>query len=302
MPTSPENSPRAPIYILSKGRYESLLTMKSLERLGVDYFVAIEPQEEELYRNAMKDFKHHTILILPFSNHGKGGGPARNWCWEHSIASGHDYHWIVDDNIRHFYRAHNNKRVRVDTGAGFRVIEDMMDRYENVMLASMQYHFFAVETFKNPAYAPNTRVMSCILINNKCKHRWRGKYNEDVDLSLRVLKDGDCTMLVYAYLCGKMRTGDVKGGNTQEIYGDGTFEKSKMLAKLHPDVVTLTQRYGRWHHHVDMRPFRHNKFILKEGIEIPTEPNEYGMKLVYNYGTSDQKQIELDQLKTLNFD
>jgi len=33
------------------------------------------------------------------------------------------------------------------------------------------------------------RVMRCILIDNACRHRWRGRYNEDTDLSLRVLKD-----------------------------------------------------------------------------------------------------------------
>lgn len=132
--------------------------------------------------------------------------------------------------------------------------------------------------------------MSCILIQNDCRHRWRGKWNEDVDLSLRVLKDGDPTILFYAFLQGKLRTGTVKGGNTTEIYGDGTFKKSKMLVDLHPDVVSLTRRYDRWHHVVDMRPFRNNKLEYRDDFdpESVRGVNNYGMKLVNHYGTDQQ--------------
>lgn len=304
MAIHPDHMPKYPLYILSKGRYDSLMTMKSLDEIGAHYNVAVEPQEYDLYAKALEG-SNATILKLPFSNHGKGGGPARNWCWEHSMLNGHKRHWIIDDNIRHFYRFHNNKRIRVKTPAPFRAIEDFSDRYKNVQLSAMQYHFFCPDNFSHPAVLLNTRVMSCILINNSCQHKWRGKYNEDVDLSLRVLKDGDCTLLFYAFLCGKMRTGTVKGGNTTEIYGDGTFEKSKMLAKLHPDVVTLTERYGRWHHHVDMRPFRHNKLEYADDFD-PTSlgngaPNEYGMKLVYDYGNPNQREISAESLKSMEF-
>jgi hypothetical protein len=35
------------------------------------------------------------ILVLPFSNLGQGGIPARNWVWEHSISIGAKRHWIL---------------------------------------------------------------------------------------------------------------------------------------------------------------------------------------------------------------
>jgi hypothetical protein len=49
---------------------------------------------------------------------------------------------------------------------------------------------------------------------------------------------------------------------------------------VHPDVSRLVWKFNRWHHHVDYRRFRKNQLIRKPGIEIPTEPNEYGMRLV----------------------
>ena len=62
--------------------------------------------------------------------------------------------------------------------------------------------------------------MSTILIDNSLDIRWRSKYNEDIDLSLRVLKGGDCTILFNAFLQGKCATQTVTGGNTGQ-HADG---------------------------------------------------------------------------------
>jgi hypothetical protein len=289
---------RYPIYIISKGRWETRHTSRALERMGVDYFIAVEPQEYEKYCEVIEPRK---VLKLPFSNHGKGSGPARNWCWEHSQANGHKRHWLMDDNISEFWRTHKNKRYRVDKGSAiFRSAENYVDRFENVALAGFQYKFFVVDDADYPPYILNTRIMSCFLIDNDCPEKWRGKFNEDVDLSIRVLKRGLNTMLFYSYLCGKLRTGTVKGGNTSEVYNnyeeDASLRKSQMLKEMHPDVVTLVERYGRTHHHVDLeaikneqgQPARQNVLKLKKDVDILNKVDNYGMVLARNYEEPDQ--------------
>lgn len=284
-----------PIYIISKGRWETRHTSKALEKMGVPYFIAVEPQE---YDNYIAVIDPKKVLKLPFSNHGKGSGPARNWCWEHSQANGHKRHWLMDDNISEFWRFHNNKRYRVETGSAiFRAAEDFVDRYENIALAGFQYKFFCIDDYPYPPFMLNTRIMSCFLIDNDCPEKWRGRYNEDVDLSIRVLKRGLATMLFYSFLCGKLRTGTVKGGNTSEIYNnyeeDASLKKSQMLVEMHPDVVTLQERYGRIHHHVDLDaimtkdglPARQNPIILRKDVEIKNKVDNYGMKLIRNWDT-----------------
>lgn len=295
--------PRYPIYIISKGRWETRHTSKTLEQMGIPYFIAVEPQEYDKYKEVIGPLG--TVLKLPFSNHGKGSGPARNWCWEHSQANGHARHWLLDDNIQGFIRVNHNKRYRVENGSGiFRATEDLVDRYENVALASFQYKFFVIDQCPYQPFVLNTRMMSCILIDNNCPHKWRGKFNEDVDLSIRVLKEGLCTMLVYAFGQGKLRTGTVKGGNTTEVYKDykadgeedPAYNKSRMLKEMHPDCVTLVERYGRVHHHVDLDaivnkhglPARQNPLILKKDVPIVNNVNNYGMQLVRNFGTVNQ--------------
>lgn len=296
-----EKQPRYDIYIISKGRAEyGPHTAKTLHTMGVDFKIVIEPQDYDAYVKSPY-IRKDQILVLPFSNHGLGSGPARNWCWEHSKAAGFKRHWLMDDNLQEFYRLHKNKRYRVAKGSGiFRATEDFVDRFENVAFAGLQYKFFAVDDCGYPPYILNTRIMSCFLIDNDVDLRWRGKYNEDVDLSIRAMKEGYVTMLVYAFLCGKLKTGTVKGGNTDEIYNgykdDSAYNKSKMLYEMHPDCVELIERYGRAHHSVNLDKIinkktgmsaRQNKLILKKDAKIINGVDNYGMDLYRNYGTSE---------------
>ena len=52
---------------------------------------------------------------------------------------------------------------------------------------------------------------------------------------------------------------------------------------MHPDVSGLVWRFNRWHHRVNYRAFRGNKLVRRPGVEIPTEPCEYGMRLRGGY-------------------
>lgn len=74
----------------------------------------------------------------------------------------------------------------------------------------------------------------------------------------------------------------MKGGNTEELYAatDNRREFAESLRDQHPDVVTVGQRFGRWHHVVDYRPFKSNALIRRPDVVIPQGVNNYGMKLL----------------------
>ena len=274
-------NPRYPIYIISKSRWDSRLTSRAFESMGVPYHIVIEPQEYDQYALVIDNDK---ILSLPFSNLGQGSIPARNWVWEHALETGQARHWIVDDNIRDFRRMNKRKRIRVCDGAIFRAMEDFVDRYKNIALAGPNYYMFGeteVTLKGKPAFLANTRIYSCILIKNNIPYRWRGRYNEDTDLSLRILKDGWCTILFNAFLIRKMTTMTMKGGNTDELYqDDGRLKMAQSLQRQHPDVAKITRRWGRWQHYVDYRPFKKNRLVKRDDVVIPQGVNNYGMKLV----------------------
>lgn len=270
-------NPEFPVYIVSKGRWKSRLTSRALDRMDVPYKIVIEPQEYDQYAAEIDPSK---ILVLPFSNLGLGSTPARNWIWDHSISIGARKHWIIDDNIENFHRLNRNIKPIVTSGTIFRVAEQFVDRYENVPLAGFNYYSFCKATDAVPPFILNTRIYSCLLIQNDMPFRWRLKYNEDTDLSLCVLKAGFCTIQFNAFLAGKVTTQRMKGGNTDELYAGGTLEKSAQLAEHHPDVAKVVWKFNRWHHHVDYRQFRRNKLIKKKDVIVIDRINEYGMKLV----------------------
>ena len=271
-------NPDYPVYIISKGRWQSRLTSKVLDRMKVPYHIVIEPQEYEQYAAVIDPAK---IFVLPFSNLGQGSIPARNWVWEHSISIGAERHWILDDNIEAFNRLNRNKKPIVETGTIFKAAEDFVNRYENIAIAGFNYYSFCKATEQVPPYYLNTRIYSCILIKNDLPYRWRGRYNEDTDLSLRALKDGWCTVLFNAFLCGKVTTMRMKGGNTDHVYtdGDDRLKFAQALQELHPDIVKVVWKFNRWHHSVNYKPFKKNKLIKKEGLVIPNKINNYGMVL-----------------------
>jgi len=140
-------NPKYPVYIISKGRWESRLTSKALEKIKVPYSIVIEPQEFDKYASVISPEK---ILILPFKNLNQGSIPARNWVWSHSISIGAKRHWILDDNIRGFSRLNNNLKIQVMSGTIFRCAESFVDRYENVAIAGFNYDFFAKRKQKIP--------------------------------------------------------------------------------------------------------------------------------------------------------
>ena len=274
-------NPKYPVYIISKGRWESRLTSKALEKIQVPYHIVIEPQEYDKYAAVIDPKK---IFILPFSNLEQGSIPARNWVWEHSISIGAKRHWILDDNIYTFYRLNKNLKVRVDSGTIFKIAEDFIDRYENVALSGFNYELLVPRKSVVPPYYLNTRIYSCILIKNDIPYRWRGRYNEDTDLSIRVLKDEWCTILFNAFLADKVSTMIMKGGNTEELYqDDGRLKMAQSLKEQHPKITKIKWKWNRWQHSVNYKCFAKNKLIKKSGIIVPKGINNYGMKIVKNH-------------------
>lgn len=251
-----------------------------MEFIGAPYKIVVEPKE---YDNYAEVIDQKNIIKAPenFSELGSGSIPVRNYVWDLAIENGNKRYWILDDNIESIERFYNNLKIKCKTPTPFRVIEDFVDRYENIGLAGMHYAIFNPASEARPPLHFNTRVYSCLLIDTNLPFRWRGKYNEDTDLSLRVLKSGLCTVLFRTFLIGKRATLTQKGGN-RDIY-DETDDRKEFVQSLidqHPDVVKLTRKFNRYHHHVNYKPFAKNLLKLKDGVEIEDKINNYGLKLI----------------------
>jgi hypothetical protein len=282
--------PQFPVYIPSKGRADSRFTMRHFDLMGVPYRVIVEEPEFPLYAEVIDRAK---LLVLDPAyrreydtcdevgdRKGSGPGPARNFAWDHAAAEGAKWHWVVDDNIKGFFRYNHNLKVPVSDGTIFNAMEDFVLRYKNVAMAGPNYFMFCSRKEGNqPPFVLNTRIYSCNLIRNDVPFRWRGRYNEDTDLSLRMLKASWTTVLFNAFLQNKVPTQTVRGGNTDEFYAtEGTLPKSRMIARLHPDVARVVWRFQRWHHYVDYSGFT-QRLARRDDITVLAGTDNYGMRL-----------------------
>lgn len=284
----PPTDSRYPICIPSKGRAEHQKTGKVLDRMGVTYRFFVEETEYDAYCKAIGEER---VVSMPFHDLGQGSIPARNWIWEWAREREYKRHWTVDDNIVSFSRCTSNRRLCVRGGGFFLAMEDFVDRYENIAMAGPHHIGFVID--RSPSLTPfiaNTRVYSCILLDTSLPDRWRGRYNEDTDLSLRLLKQGYCTIVFRALLMDKggntvgvRNAKPLPGGNTDNVYNTGDHRRAfaESLQQQHPDVVKVVWKFNRWHHEVDYRPFKRNKLKYKPGIVPHCLDNNYGMELVY---------------------
>src|SRR5690606_34177307 len=102
-----------------------------------------------------------------------------------------DRHWILDDNLTfwaEFRRSDPRRRTRVNPLNALRGIETYTARFTNIGLAGCEYQMFNPPGSQPRPLSLNRRVYSNILIDHRiAPARWRGRYNEDTDLTLQVL-------------------------------------------------------------------------------------------------------------------
>ena len=246
-----------PVYIISKGRHNVTLTADNLQKSNINYLIAVEPQEYDLY---VKKLGKDKVLKLPFANLGLGSYPARNFCWEHAKQKGHKYHWLFDDNIQCWKKWINGKRKSIeDLKPAFLYVEQYAKK-TNIDILGFEEPNFVVKPPKKP-FKSNCHVYSAMLIKNNLPYRWRLKYNEDVDLCLQVLHNGGNTASCIYYMADKVSTAvKMKGGNQTELYQGNKAEKNllkaKMLESVWPQYVKTVIRFNRHHHLINWKIFK----------------------------------------------
>jgi hypothetical protein len=249
-----------PVYIISKGRHDCSLTAINFEKAGIDYLIAVEPQEYDLYSNSLGK---NRVLKLPFSNLGLGSYPARNYCWEHAKNNGYKYHFLFDDNIQNWAKWIDGKRKKwKELKQALLYIESHVNK-TNVDISGFEEPNFVVKPPKKP-FKENCHVYSAMIIKCSLPYRWRLKYNEDIDLCLQVLHNGGTTSSCVYYMADKVSTvKKMKGGNQTELYKGNdpkkNLLKAKMLEAVWPQYAKTVIRFGRHHHLIDWKVFKNKK-------------------------------------------
>ena len=248
------------MYIPSYKRAECTKTAALFKKHKVPFFLVVDENDREDYCRA--GYEEH-LLLLPFLNNGTSY-PPRNFIWEHSVSEGAKRHWQVDDNIFHFKRFTGKERQYIPPGVALRMIEEFSDQYTNIAIFGPNYSTFCMPYQSTPPVRFNCHIYSCMCIKNDLPFRWRGPWNEDVDLCLQSLVEGYCTIATQFVCQQKAATMTTKGGNTVSYSNlDSRAYGSRTLQAKWPGLVELTNKYGRPHFHIkkNWAMFRSNKLI-----------------------------------------
>lgn len=216
------------VYIPSRGRYEKNLTANLLAEFKVPFKLVVEPQDEKNYLN---HFDRNNILVMHDDN--QGVSYVRNWIKKYSTLAGEEYHWQIDDDIRHFKRRINNKNVNSNPLDILIEAENEVTKYSNIGAAGLSSFVFAWAAKEDIKI--NKQVYTVMLLNNFVPVEFTKDTIEDLDYSLRVLYAGWCTLFFTRIMFEALPTMSQKGGNTDMHFADnGRYKLYLQIMKDFP--------------------------------------------------------------------
>jgi hypothetical protein len=289
-----EEKIKYPLYVISKGRYNYNHTANFLIKSNIDFYLVVESDEYDLYKKNIDE--KYLLKVLNYSKRKCGSVPVRNFVFRHSKENGYNAHWILDDNIYGFELIYKAKKLRCYNSCIFTMIEKFFDLHKNIGMIGHNYSMFCIGTNNPKPLIKNAHLYSSMLINNDiyedCKTKniypiknkcgkmfniveygiWREKYNEDVDLNIRCIKNNWNVISTNTIVSGKATTKRLNGGNSDTIYkeDDFSYHKTMSLVNQHPNYVECVKKYNRFHHLVNWNKLQRdypNELELKDEIE-----------------------------------
>ncbi len=194
-----------PIYIPSKGRPNSL-TANLLLKHNIPFHIVVESQDFKAYKENYGDL----VIDLKGNNFGCVTH-ARNFIKKH--ASGHEYHWQIDDDIAGFLYVKNRKTLDQDPDRILGAVEKFINQYSNIGIAGLGSSVFG-RLIPEP-YKINKFAYTTMLIRTDLKYQFSKGLEEDLDFNLQLLTNHWCSVVFNEYLFKWSTTGVRPGGYTE---------------------------------------------------------------------------------------
>lgn len=211
-------------YIPTKGRVNTK-TYKLFEKVGIEVYHFIEPQEIEKYNVPNK---------ISIEKNDKGIGYVRNYMLNH--ARKHNQEWVIvcDDDVQSFGK-YDGKTIKLDASIWFEILNKAKKLPFEIVGINYRQHAW----HEKKPYSINKKFAEvCVLLNvKKIKWNYRPKFDlkEDRDFSLQTITNGYGILRFNHYYFGCPDVGTNKGG-LQDSYRNKIDQKSaeKMCKEWYP--------------------------------------------------------------------
>jgi len=231
-----------PIFIPSKNRASNCITANNLFEYIYKYSdilkIVVEPQD---YNSYLKYFDDENLLQI--DKNDMGIAYVRQYIKDYSNKNNYKYHWQMDDDLR-FKQRINGKNVKSSPIDMMVKIEDYIDKYSNIGMASFRNSVFAFAQKNNMAY--NKQMVSCFILNDIIKSKYRQNTIEDTDYSMQVLTEGYCTVIFNRFLYDNPPQGKNTGGNQTHSLSENKITKCQLnLIKEWNDAFVIEMLEGK---------------------------------------------------------
>ena len=241
-------TPKYPIGIVSYSRCNQYgRTHKTLTDMKVQHYLFVEPdQHEDYYKWYDPTYCKLIMGSENYHNQKMGSTPMRNCILDYFKHRGFSKCWLLDDNIKRYMRLHHGTKNPIDSSVVFTHIENYVDQYDNVGIASHNFNPEIRENDCRPCVVKNGKQFSSLLIPLDNDIRFRYKYNEDHLISMEYINKGFCNLCFNSVCYDKNTSGKDSGGNAQSIYLVGEeVDGYKLKYDYTKCLLTVLQMEGK---------------------------------------------------------
>ncbi len=197
-----------PVYIPSKGRAETATTPKLLEQVNIPYTLVVEQQEA---RDYIKHFPNARVTVLNESH--RGIAYARNAILEYARSDHPGWYWMIDDDIKQFYRLQDTIFLN-DTARVLEDVEKLVNQHQRLAQATIGRKN---RTKQKLPLCWNVSCCGCVCNHADRVGTYREHVQEDTDMSLQVVSAGYMTVQFNHIVLSTPLRGQNTGG-LQEAY------------------------------------------------------------------------------------
>jgi hypothetical protein len=186
--------------------------------VGLDLTVAVEPHEAMAYAR-----KHpFPLLMLPASNQGLSF--SCNAILTDARAKGHEWIWLIDDDVYQFNRVVNRRCVRADMRSV--LLEAQGHATPGVGQVALEHR--QVAWCASQAARRNGYCDVCVGIHVPTAPAYRPGMKQDRDFTMQIIASGRNTVRVCNLAFSTPAMGTSKGG----LAGDYASDKDRQAAEL----------------------------------------------------------------------
>ena len=238
------------VYIPSKGR-SKIKNWEKIKEAGFNFVVAVEPQDEQDYRSA------GTQNLIVMDRNDAGLAYCRNYALDWCRRNGHDWMWMVDDDVTGYGGIDSNGKTVKMSSSVLGIVYEKLKQFK-FPVGGISYRQFCWG--KLPSYRINRQSPDVCTLIYLPKIKWR--YNEslttkiDRDFFLKSIKysDGMITLPRYCFSTPKMGS---NVGGLHDIYAQKKYveDASRMISYWGSEYITLARKNGKLDIDIDWKGF-----------------------------------------------